>query len=295
MLGFNGGLIGQDRTTSLSAAVGVWTPGEQIKARRTNIWPSRDLWTPANITTALWLDAGDFSTLFTTAAGSTLTTNGQPVGRWVDKSGNNRNATTTTDSNRPVLTTTGLNSKNALNFNVSQLDFPTGFLNGTAAFTVAMVLRTPSQDNKGIFGPNGPGGVNGVGLELINFTSTPLARLRINGNVRSFTGLWNTNDTPSITTIVASSSSTAGFANGSSAGTAQPGNSALNHNGLYTIGAYDRPLLSCATMHMSEFIIVASDVTELNRQKLEGYLAHKWGLTANLPNDHPYKTVGPTP
>ena len=39
MIGFNGGLIGKDRTTTLAAAVGVWTPGEQIKARRTDIWP----------------------------------------------------------------------------------------------------------------------------------------------------------------------------------------------------------------------------------------------------------------
>jgi hypothetical protein len=39
MLGFNGGLIGKDRTTTLAAAVGVWTPGEQIKAQRNNIWP----------------------------------------------------------------------------------------------------------------------------------------------------------------------------------------------------------------------------------------------------------------
>lgn len=32
-----------------------------------------------------------------------------------------------------------------------------------------------------------------------------------------------------------------------------------------------------------------------DRQRLEGYLAHKWGLTANLPSNHPYKNVGPTP
>jgi hypothetical protein len=39
MLGFNGGLIGKDRTTSLMTAVGVWTPAEQIKAQRNNTWP----------------------------------------------------------------------------------------------------------------------------------------------------------------------------------------------------------------------------------------------------------------
>jgi len=27
--------------------------------------------------------------------------------------------------------------------------------------------------------------------------------------------------------------------------------------------------------------------------KIEGYLAHKWGLTANLPSNHPYKDVAP--
>jgi hypothetical protein len=30
-----------------------------------------------------------------------------------------------------------------------------------------------------------------------------------------------------------------------------------------------------------------------NRQLIEGYLAHKWGLTSSLPNDHPYKNIAP--
>jgi hypothetical protein len=44
---------------------------------------------------------------------------------------------------------------------------------------------------------------------------------------------------------------------------------------------------------VGEFI-VCKDVTVENRQKIEGYLAHKWGLTDNLPSDHPYKTTVPT-
>jgi hypothetical protein len=28
--------------------------------------------------------------------------------------------------------------------------------------------------------------------------------------------------------------------------------------------------------------------------KMEGYLAHKWGLTGNLPSNHDYKTLWPT-
>ena len=67
MLGFNGGLIGADRTTSLSAAVGVWTPGEQIKARRTNNWPVLTTTDPYYSSVSLLLhgDGVNNSTTFT--------------------------------------------------------------------------------------------------------------------------------------------------------------------------------------------------------------------------------------
>jgi hypothetical protein len=39
MIGFNGGLIGKDRTPTALAAIGVWTLDEQIKARRSGAWP----------------------------------------------------------------------------------------------------------------------------------------------------------------------------------------------------------------------------------------------------------------
>jgi hypothetical protein len=50
-------------------------------------------WTPANTTTALWLDAAD---------ATTITTVSSAVSQWNDKSGNNRNATQATASQRPV-------------------------------------------------------------------------------------------------------------------------------------------------------------------------------------------------
>jgi hypothetical protein len=49
------------------------------------------------------------------------------------------------------------------------------------------------------------------------------------------------------------------------------------------------------TGDICEVLILNTHPTATNRQRIEGYLAHKWGLTANLPSDHPYKTVGPTP
>ena len=49
---------------------------------------------------------------------------------------------------------------------------------------------------------------------------------------------------------------------------------------------------------VAEFFVVGAlpgtggtDITEF--EKAEGYLAHKWGLTSNLPSDHPFKNVSP--
>ena len=41
-------------------------------------------------------------------------------------------------------------------------------------------------------------------------------------------------------------------------------------------------------------MVIVKDVTTVTRQKIEGYLAWKWGLQANLPVGHPYKSAAPT-
>ena len=40
-------------------------------------------------------------------------------------------------------------------------------------------------------------------------------------------------------------------------------------------------------------VVIYEDATQLNRQKVEGYLAHKWGLEGYLDNSHPYKSQPP--
>lgn len=39
---------------------------------------------------------------------------------------------------------------------------------------------------------------------------------------------------------------------------------------------------------------VARQLSTANRQRLEGYLAWKWALEANLPAGHPFKNTPPT-
>jgi len=43
-----------------------------------------------------------------------------------------------------------------------------------------------------------------------------------------------------------------------------------------------------------ELIILDYIPSTLEREKFQGYLAHKWGIADKLPADHPYKVNAPT-
>ena len=42
-----------------------------------------------------------------------------------------------------------------------------------------------------------------------------------------------------------------------------------------------------------EIIFLEGEIEYVTRNRIEGYLAHKWGLTSNLPAGHPYKDIAP--
>ena len=43
---------------------------------------------------------------------------------------------------------------------------------------------------------------------------------------------------------------------------------------------------------LGEVVAISSALSE-DRERLEGYAAHRWGLTGQLPAGHPYKSVAP--
>jgi hypothetical protein len=45
---------------------------------------------------------------------------------------------------------------------------------------------------------------------------------------------------------------------------------------------------------ISEMVATSSLLSTADRQRLEGYLAWKWGLQANLPAGHPFRNNPPT-
>lgn len=63
-----------------------------------------------------------------------------------------------------------------------------------------------------------------------------------------------------------------------------------------SIGGRFNSLVDVIDGDIAEIIYVSGDdwgTSTATRDKIEGYLAHKWGLTGNLPSGHPYKTLGP--
>lgn len=81
------------------------------------------------------------------------------------------------------------------------------------------------------------------------------------------------------------------YQNGTLEGTVNPG-SGIGTG--FTIGASNDGTFNFSDMYFGETFVFDTELSTVDRQKFEGYLAHKWSLTASLPSDHPYKSIHPT-
>jgi hypothetical protein len=275
-------------------------------------------WTPSLISTALWLDANDSSTI--TESGGAITT-------WADKSGNGRNATA--DGN-PTYSATGMStSKPAVQLDGTGDAFVSS-ITGIGSFNaldVYMVTKTTlaaaADTNSGVFwgygnvgtaggsypanrGQNWASSTGGLTGEFITavFDNASFDAGRLGSS--TYTRAANT---AQILNSKNSNSGTSLFANGSevtlgvtpnqittSTNTA-PSNTGYTLDSNLHIGAFRAggALVYSPAIKFAEVIVSSTLLSTLNRQKVEGYLAHKWGLTANLPSDHPYKVNPPAP
>lgn len=245
---------------------------------------------PSDIQTALWLDAADASTVQAT---------GGLVDQINDKSGNGIDFTATTTA-RPTYTTGGQNGQNVLTFNgtsnfLSRSEYTYGTTHSlfvvfkyTGASTITattpgFAVISGTSTSSSIYGGPWTGVIANerLGYYLnrdgfaktdadINATSPLLLGFSVdNTQVGAITRLNGTADF--LTT-----------------------NGTLVPQSIQYIGSVDGTR-SFLTGFFCELIIAPSFLPKADIEKMEGYLAHKWGLTANLPADHPYKTVEPTP
>ena len=280
----------------------IYVPGKVVLAKQftqqSYMWefPAQyGLWSPANITTALWLDAADTSTV-TTVSGA--------VSQWNDKSGNNRHATATSTA-RPTFGATAFNSKPGLTFdgtaNVLRADALATIAQGNDSpfSTVAVFNALSGSTFRNIAGFGSSGGADyfhtyqisdsNVLLQSRRTTTSPLIQKNVTGSSGASSNI--------ITGFTFSGTTGLIYKNGTQDATGDLDVDTFGSSpNQFAIGALPRNTTSgFLAFTLAELVITTGVLSTTNRQKLEGYLAHKWGLTANLPAGHPYKTVGPTP
>lgn len=251
------------------------------------------LWSPSQISTALWLDAAD---------SSTITESGGAVSQWNDKSGNGRNAVQGTSSSRPTYTTNALNNKSVLTLDGTD-DFMTvahaDALNAQIAPSTVVVVYKKSAGFRVLQKDDGSGTnaeswfFNDSSILSVGgaFTSSYLSN---QNNWQIDVGAWNGSTIKhwrNGSKLVATSVTNGTLVNGEVDPTATP---TSNSDDLY-IGRrlFVSGTSAIMTGQIAGILICNTVLSDADRQRLEGYYAHLFGLTANLPNDHPYKLVGP--
>jgi hypothetical protein len=255
--------------------------GAKLNLAKTFTW-NETIWNPSMITTALWLDAADTSTV-TTVSGA--------VSQWNDKSGNGRNATEAT--NRPALTSSALNGKNAVTFDGTN-DLLT--INSSFLATTNLLIACVAKENNGGFGGiiTSKSGNLSDGSPALNINSSRVYEFdpgAISPITSTTTGVaWRL-----IAGQILSATSSLIAIDGTTEATSSSAVSFASTDPTTVLGKYRVGDLNFGAFNLAEIVVLTAGSTLGSRQKLEGYLAHKWGLEANLPNDHPYKTVGPTP
>jgi hypothetical protein len=242
----------------------------------------------------LWLDASDRTTLFSDSLGTLPVSSGsQTVSYWKDKSSSNNNATNT--SNQPTLQFQRINNYPSVSFNgaqyltLSSTLLPTDYPDASYFFVVKTILANEVQ----VF--------FSYGTSPTEVGRTPQFFFE-NGNLYADTfGSNAIYDTINITNkfVVGSFTRNAflkGWVNGSSfIGSNNSPLTTTIGTGFATLGVGRVITTPFYNLHgeIAEVIIYNSELNQVNRQLIEGYLANKWGLNQQLPSNHPYFTYRP--
>jgi hypothetical protein len=253
-------------------------------------------WTPANITTGVWYDAADLTTI-TDAAGS--------VSQWDDKSGNGNHAIQPTGSLQPFYDS--LNEE--MDFDGDDIMQVTNdAFRDLQNFGVISVQRWISSTNGGNVSASYDG--YSYGWKVSQFRDRPARYDYVTFSIKGTNGNNAYNPTPSSITTSQdfinsayriNSNRTVIRGNGTqtyNSGTVDTGS--INYSGSNQSaigGRYNSTNGGGAGFELHgalKELIMVDGITEVDVVKLEGYLAWKWGLTSNLPIGHPYKSTPPT-
>ena len=238
----------------------------------------RHLWTPEQVTTSAWYDAAD---------SATITHSGGSVSQWDDKSGNGNNLTQGTGADQPA-TGGDIGGLNSIQFTSDYMQLDSQIATLRAMFMVTDNLNgcDTTFDSSVLLGEVTAGQSYTFIRMQDNYT------ISIDGNIPDTGHAGANGSTPT----------TNGGAGGSTGKNIDLGLSlATKQSEIQWYADWDASIdvdyvgvnvpapIQKLEGDIGEVILLSSVPDDTTRQKLEGYLAWKWGMTANLPTSHPYK------
>jgi hypothetical protein len=242
-------------------------------------------WQPtqlANLT--LWLDAADRAS---------LTFSGTSVTQWRDKSGlanHGSNVGTIVNDARingvPAMFYPGLGSTyftgTLANSGTTMSAFSV-FVMNTSSYNVARVLslsRTGFNDFN-----------NTLYTAAIQRSGANFITYRANADRGAIAGTFAV---PSLFGTIYTGASNTVYLNGT-AGTTVASSGSFGYSNYEVGGSFGEESLVPLNGSVGEIIHYNGALTTAQRERIEGYLAWKWRLVANLPASHPYKLFPPVP
>lgn len=234
------------------------------------------------------------------ATSSSMTLNDGNVSSWADQSSNGNNATQSVAMYQPAFVANSANGLGSVVFDGSDdfLDVQISQLAGQGAHCVGWVFASLGLGTNDGYSPTISVLTNG-GADY-----GALHYLKSDGSAASYpyyddgsipydgSGVYAADNLYVITFRRAAGNPFAVFADGVQEGN---GSNPFQEVGIpaigYKLAAQQNPD-RISNIRLCE-LVVLFDPLAGEEEKLEGYLAHKWGLQANLPALHPYKDAAP--
>jgi hypothetical protein len=245
----------------------------------------RGLWTPAQASPLLWLDPSDSSTLTITSGA---------IEQCRDISGYDRHFEQTVSGSRPIVSVDSLNGRKGMTFDGTNDFLRTNnyaLLNNPSETTMLFVVSESSGTaRRGIIATRPPTTPQGWVLSYSNDTANP-SYFNTGRSGSSATGASRNVDI-NVVLKTATQVRVFSFLNASGSLTNTVVNPAVETN--FTVIGAETTVPSANFLLGTIYEIFALPTNDVFVfEKARGYLAWRWGLTANLPTIHPYKNLPP--
>lgn len=247
--------------------------------------------TPTSISScALWFDAAD---------SSTITKSGTAVSQWLDKSVNGYSVIQSTSGNQPTYVANSLNGYGGIQLSSSSYLYQLGSnipnFSSSSATSVFFVVKVDSSlatsgwnllNSMSFIGPT-TGGTMRYQISFAQGTSLGF-NLRVGNPNELVVG--------TASAVAFGSNALVGFTISSSGAIITVNGTSTSYTGYSLQSANNATLFLIGDqrgVHVKDEIIYEmvgfnTQLSTNDQQKVEGYLAWKWGIQTNLPSGHPY-------